>query len=405
MYFNALHVSFDPANMLGHAHSSRIFPTMQAESSLSLTGPYRPNRQKFVVCALVLAGLLCFHLLFKQNGDSSPLFASIGKTADKWSTDILESKPWSKVTSKLQDWPWENSHGDEDSINPKWYNSFNPDLLYGKPPFYPPSNEDIRPPKEAKQPQQAESKPYTLTTFKEAWLNNEIGGPPTSTNLAPISTLCKSVSWHNDIVLDIASYSGGIGDLRVLILDFILFAMQTGSHIILPSYINGTLETSMWLDESTGLPFSQMFDVEFLISTLAEACPQMRVFRWTERAEIEAVVTESFDMGPFRMVQIPDSGPPLMATIFEDWIATGPGGYQEDAMNLVTVEVPLFNYDMRTKPQMRAALGRLLKFNSEIREVTAMALFKLGQNRHLETAIDPLKKIYQDAYYGGAFQS
>lgn len=378
---------------------------MQAGSALGLTGPYRPNRQKFVVCALVLAGLLCFHLIFKKNGDSQLLFASIEKTADQWSTDILESKPWSKVTSKLQDWPWGNYHGGEDSSDRKWYNSFNPDLLYGKPPFHPPSNEDIRPLKQAKQQQHAESKTYTLATFKEAWLKNEFGGPPTTTNLAPISTLCKSVSWHDDIVLDIASYSGGIGDLRVLILDFIHFAMQTGSHIILPSYINGTLETSMWFDESTGLPFSRMFDVEFLVSTLAEACPQMRVFRWGERAEIEAIVTESFNMRPFRMAQIRDSGPPVMATIFRDWIATGPDGYLEEAMNLVPIEVPLFNYDMRTKPEIRMALGRLLKFNSEIREVAAMALFNLRQKRNLEASIDPLKKIYQDSYYGGVSQS
>lgn len=333
------------------------------------------------------------------------MFASIGKTADEWSTDILKSKPWAKVASKLQDWQWGNNHGVEDSSHPEWYNSFNPDILYGKPPFHSPSNEDIRPPKRVKQQQQAERKTYNLTTFKEAWLQNEIGGPLTSTNLAPISTLCKSISWHNDIVLDIESYSGDIGDLRILILDFILFAMQTGSHIILPSYINGTLETSMWLDESTGLPFSQMFDVEYLTSTLAEACPQMRVFRWTERAEIETVVTESFDMGPFRMVQIPDSGPPVIATIFRDWVGTGPDGYHEDAMNLVTVKVPLFNYDMRTKPKMRTALGRLLRFHNQIREVAAMALFELRQNRNLEKAIDPLKQIYQDAYYGGAYHS
>lgn len=255
----------------------------------------------------------------------------------------------------------------EDSSDLKWYQSFNPDLLYRKPPSYPSSNEDISPPKEAKQSHQAEGESYSLATFKEAWLKNEIDVAPTNINLAPISSLCDGVSWNDDIVLDIASYSGGIGDLRVLILDFILFAMQTGSHIILPSYINGTLEISIWLDESTGLHFSQMFDSEFLISTLAEACPQMRVFRWNERADIEAAVTEHFDMGPFRMIQILDSGPSKIAMSFRDWIATGPDGYQDDALNLVTVEVPLFSYDLRTKPELRMAMGRLLKFNNQIR--------------------------------------
>lgn len=372
--------------------------------SLSLTGPYRPNRQKLIRCAVVLLGLLCFRLVFKKNVELGKFFASIEKTAGQWSTGILESKPWSKMTSKLQDWRWENDHAGEDSIDHKlrWFKS---DLLHGKPPFQLFPDQDVKSQAGAKQQQQTGSETYTLATFKKAWLENEIGEPLASTDLTSISNLCDSVSWYDDIVLDMASYSGGIGDLRVQILNFIYFAIQTGSHIILPPYINSTLETSNLADDSNGLPFSQLFDAQFLTTTLADTCPQMQVFQWAQMSVIEAMVTERFDIGPSHIDQNANSTPPKMWIGFRDWIATSPDGYRGDALNLVTVGVPLFNFDMRTKHKLRMALGRLIKFNYQIREVAAMALFNLRHNRNLEAAIDPWKSVYQGAYYGGTCES
>ncbi|KAJ4385431.1 hypothetical protein N0V93_009859 [Gnomoniopsis smithogilvyi] len=233
------------------------------------------------------------------------------------------------------------------------------------------------------------------------WLENEIGGPITETNLAPITHLCANVSWHDDIVLNITTPGGGVGNLRTLILDFIYFAMQTGSHIILPSYIKRTEKTLYWLDESNGShSFSHLFDTEFLISTLRTACPEMRVFQTIVEAEINGTVTEVFDLQGSRTDKVVDTNPREKISRFRKWVDTKPEGYQDEAVNMVTIGVPLFTHDMHTKPRMRMALGRLLKFNNKIRELAATVLFNLRRSRKLEAEIDPSKQIYHGAYYG-----
>lgn len=373
-------------------------------SSLGLSGFRRSKRyHKLAWCSFVLVSLWAFHIVFKQDGKPGSVFTSIGKTVGSLSTEISESIPWSTVTSKLKDWTWENDHGanDFDALDGQ---KTTQDEQYEKRPLKIPPKGQTRPKVEVKPQDKLQPESHTLTSFTQIWLENEIGGPLTNNTLAPISSLCASVSWHDDIVLNLSNLGGGVGNLRVAILDFIYFAMQTGSHIILPSYIKRKEKTLYWLDESNGYhTFSHLFDSEFLISTLSSACPQMRVFRSTEEAKIIGRVKDRFDMGRLRTDKVADTNPSAKIAELRDWVDTKPKGYLEKEVNMVTVSVPLIAHDMRTMPKMRVALGRLIKYNHKIRELAATALFNLRRKRQLEVAIDPSKQIYHGAYYGSAY--
>lgn len=378
---------------------------MQVGSLLGLSGPHRSGRNKILCCALIIATLWGFHVLFRQNGDSDTLFAALGKSADKWSADVSEKMSWSTVTSKLKDWQTENDHGDT-GFDEQNMGEYTQGVQYERPPPKMPPKGQTWPQTDAKQQKQAQPDSYTLTTFKQTWLENEIGGPLTNITLAPISKLCASVSWHADIVLNMRPSGGGIGNLRLLILDFIYFALQTGSHMILPSYIKRTEGTLYWAEESNGAHlFAHLFDAEFLISALADACPQMRVFRSIAEAEINGTVTKQFDMKPSRTDKTADINPAALTARLRDWVDTKPEGYQDGALNMITVGVPLFTHDLRTKPKMRMALGRLTKMNNRMRELAATALFNLRRIHGLEAAIDPSKQLYRGAYYGSMYSS
>ncbi|KAJ4409220.1 hypothetical protein N0V82_009493 [Gnomoniopsis sp. IMI 355080] len=345
---------------------------MHTGSSLGLFRFHQPNRTRFAWCALILISVWVFHFHVTQDQDPGSLFAHIEETADSWSTEISNSIPWTTVTSKLKDWQWENNHAGMgfDEINL-------------------PTQEQLQP------------DPYTITTFKKIWLENEIGGPLTDAILAPISNLCASVSWHDDVVLNMESSGGGLGNLRIIILDLIYFAMQTGSHIILPGYIKRTEGTLYWNEKSNGNhSFSHLFDADFIISTLGNACPQMHVFRSIEEAGFPSAVPELFSMMRSRTDKDANTNTTALRARLREWIDEKPEGYQDDARNMVTVEVPFITHDMRTKPRLRMALGRLMKFNNQVRTLAATAIFNLRRSRHLEEAIDPSQQIYQEAYYG-----
>ncbi|PSR92176.1 hypothetical protein BD289DRAFT_429296 [Coniella lustricola] len=242
---------------------------------------------------------------------------------------------------------------------------------------------------------------WTLAEFKKVWLATELGGEPVNTS--SIAELCDSTTWRSDVALQMVHSRGGIANVRGTILDFLHFAMRTGSsHIVMPAYVKRTDTTLDWMDESHGYwPFSNLFDADFLLETMHTACPQLNIYQSADEIPNTVAVEETFNVPNARSDKAPDQNNEHTVESFRAWLeADGRSGYDALALNLVNVTATLWAYNVGPYPRLRRALGRLCKINPQIRELAATAIHTLRSAHNLSASIDPRAEIYPGAYYG-----
>lgn len=247
-------------------------------------------------------------------------------------------------------------------------------------------------------PSKSQPKSWELSSFREAWLATEVGGEFDGSRLEEI---CNATDWRDDVILHMVQSRGGIGNVRGTILDFLYFAVRTGSsHIILPSYVKRTDSSLDWMDESHGYwPFDNLFDGAWFLATMQLYCPQMAIHRSLDDAPYSATVEGRYDLQRGRTDKADGESVAGVVQHFTEWLAGGPPGYDPAGLNLVTTVATLWNFDMLPSPRLRTTLGRLLRINPEIRNLAATAVYNM-RNQGLEKAIDPREQMYEGAYYG-----
>lgn len=240
--------------------------------------------------------------------------------------------------------------------------------------------------------------PDELSTFKAEWLATELGGHFDGTRLGEA---CGETKWREDVVLQMLHSRGGIGNVRGTILDFIYFAIRSGSHVVLPGYVKRTDTSLDWMDETNGYhPFDNMFDAEWLTTTMGLHCPQMRMYLTADEVPCNNNNTPDaeYNMPSARSDKQAANNEPRLLAHFDRWLGDQPG-YDPDAVNLVKSTAQIWNFDLYPQPRLRAALGRLLKISPRIRDLAAAAVFNMRP--HVGPAIlNPGDQLHRDAYCG-----
>lgn len=187
--------------------------------------------------------------------------------------------------------------------------------------------------------------------------------------------------------------------MRGTILDFIYFAIRSGSHIVLPGYVKRTDKSLDWMDESNGYhPFDNMFDSEWITSTMSTHCPQIYVYRTIDDVPYNTTIKAEYNMLPARSDKQAANNEPTLLAHFSHWLKDQPG-YMPGELNLVRSTAQIWNFDLYPQPKLRAAFGRLLKINPQMRELAATAVFNMRS--HVKpNIIDPGDQLHRDAYCG-----
>ncbi|ROW10201.1 hypothetical protein VMCG_01947 [Cytospora schulzeri] len=240
-----------------------------------------------------------------------------------------------------------------------------------------------------------QSGPEGLSTFKEEWLATELGGHFDGSRL---QQFCNETKWRNDVVLQMLHSRGGIGNVRGTILDFIYFAIRSGSHIVLPGYIKRTDTNLDWMDESNGYhTFDNMFDSKWLIRIMKIHCPQMHVYRTIDDAPYNTTINAEYNMLPARSDKQAANNEPTLLAHFSHWLRDQPG-YVPGELNLVKSTAQIWNFDLYPRPKLRATMGRLLRISPQIRGLAATAVFNMRSR--VETDINPGEQLHRGAYCG-----
>ncbi|KAI6892805.1 hypothetical protein KC318_g5791 [Hortaea werneckii] len=241
-------------------------------------------------------------------------------------------------------------------------------------------------------------------TFIRDWLAVHVVDP---FNPSPIATYCNQTVWRPRLVFNLVDANGGIGNIRGNFLDFLFYAIEAGASIMLPSMATRSAAdlSNVWASRGD---FDLFFDEDWFLSALAQACPQMVVYK--PRPELGMVDPLPGTYSPPSRRMDVDAG--NLREAFRrhlgEWLREQ-GENEEGMMTaeeeeggkvvLVNVGRTLWEVDTRSLPPgFRRNFGQLLRINPVIRRLAAIEVQQLATQRNL--AIDPRVAIPPHAFYG-----
>lgn len=234
-------------------------------------------------------------------------------------------------------------------------------------------------------------------TFLQHWIDVHVGDPSNSTVL---TRLCNQphIKWQPNLVLDLYDANGGIGNVRGNLLDFLFFAIESGSSIMLPAFAARSKEDPSSLFNGK-IPFDTFFDESYFITTLAKTCPKMAVYK-AEREEDKIEPLPDRYIPPTMRLDIEAGKTPKAAVAdFVSWLEG-----QKVVLNskpvLVSIGRKLWDGpDTRSMPlNVRRDFGGLLRLHPIVRRLAATVTYNLAHRFQLE--MDPILSYYPQAYYG-----
>ncbi|RMY21734.1 hypothetical protein D0867_03154, partial [Hortaea werneckii] len=239
----------------------------------------------------------------------------------------------------------------------------------------------------------------TSATFIRDWLAVHVIEP---FNPSAIATYCNQTVWRPNLVFNLADANGGIGNIRGNFLDFLFYAIEAGASIMLPSMASRSQAdiSDVWASRGT---FDLFFDEEWFLSSLAQACPQMGVYKpRPEMGMVEPLPGTYYPPSRRMDVDAANSRDGFRGHLGE-WLGEqieGKGdGEREGEMVLVNVGRTLWEVDTRSLPPgFRRNFGQLLRINPIIRRLAAIVVERLARERNL--VIDPKTAIPPHAFYG-----
>ena len=232
------------------------------------------------------------------------------------------------------------------------------------------------------------------TDFVRDWLNTHLISP---FNPSPIATYCNRTEWHPNLVFSLDNANGGIGNVRGNILDFLFQAIEAGASIVLPGMASRSQEhiTNVWANRAS---FDTFFDEEWFLKTMAQACPQMAIYKPEAHQNMVEALPGNYlprsrrmdvDLGNTRKAYLED---------LDAWLKETPE-FQPDNLTLVNLERTLWDIDTRSLPLgFRRNFGQILRINPAVRRLAAVAVQNLASRYSLR--LDPRDAIPKHAFYG-----
>lgn len=234
----------------------------------------------------------------------------------------------------------------------------------------------------------------TSAEFIREWLDVQMISP---FNPWPLKMYCNRTDWHPNLVFNVINAVGGMGNVKGNILDFLFYAIEAGASIILPgmSTRSETDLAELWAGRAN---FDNFFDEEWFRTTMAEACPQMKIYEpEASQTLVEALPgiyhprqrRPDFDEGNTKEGYLEH---------LDTWLK-GNGEFNHEGLNVVNLERTLWEIDTRSLPHgFRRNFGQLLRTSPAKRRPAAVAVQIMAEKYDLR--IDPRDAIPKQAFYG-----
>lgn len=226
-------------------------------------------------------------------------------------------------------------------------------------------------------------------------------------NISSITELCASSPWQPQIVLNLDDANGGIGNVRGNILDFVFFAIVTGSSIILPHFASRSTQdiSSLWAGTNG---FDTFFDTDTFVNTLSYACPRMKIYTTDDEvANLLAAGTVKlaarYAPPSFRTDIDPAATVDAGRGQFEGWLNEQPELLSAPSTSsksyIVNLSRTLWDGpDTGQYPSLRHSFGRILQLRRDVRRLAAQIIHAMAVKFSLP--IDPSSPLHPNAFFG-----
>lgn len=236
--------------------------------------------------------------------------------------------------------------------------------------------------------------PPSSPEFIREWLDTHVVTP---FDPYALKWYCNQTVWRPNIVFNLASTNGGIGNIRGNILDFVFQSIEAGASIMLPGMAARSEEGSSNSSASRA-PFDHFFDEAWFLKTMEEFCPEMSVYKQQTNEPLKEAVPGVYNPTSRRMDNTFENTKSAylqsLQTFLDENAVVGP-----DNVTLVNLERTLWEVDTRSLPlNFRRDFGQLLRINPRIRRLAAVIVQRLSMNFGID--IDPRDAIPRRAFYG-----
>ena len=230
--------------------------------------------------------------------------------------------------------------------------------------------------------------------FIRDWLNTHLVSP---FNPSPISTYCNLTTWHPNLVFNLENANGGIGNVRGNVLDFLFFAIEAGASIVLPGRAARDDDnlSNVWAARAS---FDSFFDEEWFLHTMAQACPQMAIYKPEPDQELKGALPGNFLPRTRRMDTSQENTKKAYLEHLDSWLK-GQQDFHPENLTLVNLERTLWDIDTRSLPEgFRRNFGVVLRTNPSIMRIAAIVAQNLALAYNLP--LDPRDPIPKGAFFG-----
>ncbi|CAK7270817.1 hypothetical protein SEPCBS57363_004299 [Sporothrix epigloea] len=252
------------------------------------------------------------------------------------------------------------------------------------------------------------------TVFVSDFLNHDVNGPYNGDGL---SDLCATKKWTPGLLLTCDAVPGSMTDVKNGILTCMRVAIEIGAEIILPEIM---LRSTMDLSDITphdrgprrGAPLEQFFDRAYLLNTMGQYCPELKIHEslndfFDEPNVLTPVPLDLYKVPGIEIASnLPGSAGKLVVDkdklgkqILDMINAKSPPNARQYPFRIAMRPTPsYFIPSFSDPPPLRRYFGRLLRVRPDLRALAAGMLFNLQKAFGL--TIDPRQGIDVDAFVG-----
>lgn len=247
---------------------------------------------------------------------------------------------------------------------------------------------------------------------------------------AAVRKLCGEAKWRDDRIVECHGLAGGIGNMKIVLLGCVRFAIEAGgrenhslfhgaSLLTEPSaaiLITPAIHPREAFDKAatsfawdTDLPVSYMFDSDHFFDTLAEDCPQLHIvdeddpsYNIPPKSEAHEVAVKQLTPVVHGTVLVdPSLWRPALDQHVEDIVAQSnlPQPTEEHPIRLIFDNVA-FAWPVRYDgDEFRSDFGFIARFPRHIRELSARALYNLYKRLDItQSPAGPSKDAFLGAH-------
>ena len=238
----------------------------------------------------------------------------------------------------------------------------------------------------------------SVEDFQRLWLDTHFLQP---FNPAPIQALCNAATWRPNLVFNLADANGGVGNVRAEFLDFLFYAMEAGASIVLPGMARRSEAKLFDVWGAGRADFSTLFDREWFVENLAQACPEMKVWESIEAVGQDARKVEGMYRPEYPLARR-DTTKEKWLEETDMWLQARNVKSESEEVTVVDVGRTMWEVNTReTTPGLRVTLPMVLRINPSLRSFagSAMAALESMFQGGLPSPLVPSVRLHQRAFY------